>query len=200
MSDDFKYQCKRRSARQHSVMEEAIVNPQGFLGAGSGGGPGDGNVASYTDGVYCVVTPQTILHAVGAEGASQGSAESDPLTPMIALLAGEKSAPDGLLYARGTQGVRITSGPPHQPNMENDEINGVEIQTGDTQELSIRRGTQPGDQGIYMTKQYIVVDGGFGDVTILSDSTISFQIGGGTSMITLTHDGIVLKGPIIQIN
>lgn len=197
MSDDFKYQCRRRSPRQHPVMEEAIVHGQELLGAGSGGDDGDGNVASYTDGVYSVVTPQTIVHACGAFG----SGEEAGTIPRISILAGDVKSDQGLIYARGTKGVRITSGPPHQPQMMNDDkINGVEIQTGDAQEISIRRGMQPGDQGIYMTKQYIVLDGGFGDVTVLSDSTISFQIGTGTSMITLTHDGIVLKGPIIQIN
>ena len=194
MRDNFKYQCKRRSARQHPLREESIVEGQELLGAGSGGDGGDGNVTSYTDGVYSVATPQTIVHACGA----LGEGEAPGIIPMIALLAGDVLSSQGLIYARGTRGVRITSGPPHQPQMRNEEINGVEIQTGETQEIIMMRGS-PAEQVVQISPGLMVVNSP-SLISIRSDSQIELSVAGGTSSIILSPSGIVLKGPIIQIN
>jgi len=194
MSDNFKYQWKCRSTRQRPAMEQAIVKRKELLGAGSGGDAGDGCETHYTDGHYMIGGSKVFLTALGSEG---GDAES----PVISILAGTGSAPDGLVNARGSQGVRITSGPPGQPPSQNRTINGLDLQTGDAQEINIMRGwTEPAVQLIQMNPGQIVIDAGPGTLTLLAATSISIKVAGGTSSISLTPLGIVMQGPVITLN
>jgi hypothetical protein len=180
-------------------MSDTLKYHPEHVGAGSGGDGGDGNVTSYTDGAYCIVTPQTIVHAVGAEGAAD---VTDPsgfgLTPNISLLAGEVSAPDGVIYARGRQGVRITAGPPLLPPMKNDEIDGVDIQVGDTQEIRFMQGVDSTQMMVFAAGGITV--SGTTSIMIQCDEEITLQVAGGLSSITLGPSGIVIKGLVVQIN
>lgn len=193
MNDDFKYQCRRRSARQHPAIEEAIVKVEQLLGAGSGGDAGDGDNVKIFDGWLNVGCSGILMSAVGDTGPQ---AES----PIIQLVSGGGQSLDGRVYTHGSQGVRITSGPPGQPKMGNKAINGVEVQVGETQEIHIKRGVLPTDNDIQLIPGLIVVDGAAGKVVINSDTLIKLTVANGTSSITLTPMGIVMQGPVITLN
>jgi hypothetical protein len=192
MSDNFKSECRRRCSPPHPAMEQAIVTRQEPLGAGSGGDPGDGGNTHYYDGDYVIGAAQMHLYSGGATGENAQS-------PTIALLAGDmEGSPDGTVVAHGSQGVRITSGPPKMPKAYNTAINGVEIQVGTAQEIIVRRGA-PAEQTIQISPGLMVVSSPT-QISIESDVQIELTVAGGTSSIMMTPAGIVIKGPIIQIN
>jgi hypothetical protein len=187
MSDDLKYQCKRRP---HPIME-AIVWRKETLGAGSGGDEGDGGHTDYYDGMYCINAPDVTVTATGSVG-------EDAASPIIQLCSGTGTAPDGRIYVHGSQGVRITSGPSGQPHCGNPDINGLEMHVGGAQEIIVRRG-DPVEQTIQISPGLMAVNSP-SLISIVSDEQIELSVAGGTSSIILSPSGIVLKGPIIQIN
>jgi hypothetical protein len=107
---------------------------------------------------------------------------------------------DGLVQVRGSQGVRVTAGPPPLPPTASDSTSGVEIVVGEMQNVTIQRGLLPVDQKVEMTPTGITVDGGSGKVTIQSLSEITLSVAGGLSTITLTPAGVTIQGLLVQIN
>jgi hypothetical protein len=161
---------------------------------GSGGGPTTSDHNQFFDGGY----------AVSANRIDLLSRPPDPpAVPdkhVITVLAAGLGI-DGRVCVRGTQGVRITGGPPPLPPTDDEGTNGVEIAVGEIQNVTIQRGLIPGvDQKIEMTPTGITVDGGAMPITVQSLSEIKLAVAGGVSSITLTPAGIVLQGIIIQIN
>jgi hypothetical protein len=98
--------------------------------------------------------------------------------------------------------VRISSGPPGQPNEFDPSINGLEMQTGDAQTILIARGldSNPTQGRIAFNTDGIGVNAQAGGVWIKSLTKITLAVAGGTSSITLTPAGIVMQGPLITIN
>jgi hypothetical protein len=188
MSDDFKYQCRRRSTRQHLEIKEAIVKAEEF-GAGSGGDDGDGNNYHHYDGWYTVNAQEVSLVA------------EDPTNPVIDLLAASEST-NGIVNVRGSKGVRITTGPPGQPPYNNMNVFGLEVQTGDSQYIALIRGMEenPSQGVVLLNDQGVGINGNQGGVWLRSKTKIKLMVIGGTSYIELTPSGIVMKGPLIQIN
>ncbi|SPE39354.1 hypothetical protein SBA3_3180035 [Candidatus Sulfopaludibacter sp. SbA3] len=108
---------------------------------------------------------------------------------------------DGLVNARGSQGVRITAGPPPLPPTESSSTNGVEIMVGEAQNVTIQRGLIDGvDQKIVMAPGSITIDAGTGSITIQSLTQITLSVAGGLSTITLGPQGVTIKGILVQIN
>jgi len=194
MSDDFKYQCRRRSTRQYPLVKEAIVKGEELLGAGSGGDEGDGFKDDYCDGRHMIGGAEVFVTAMGSDG-------PEGVSPLISILAGATD-PDGKITVRGSAGVRITSGPSSQPKSHNPDIDGLEMQTGDTQTISIFRGMDenPAQGRMVFENQGIGIQANEGGVWIRSLTKIKFMVAGATSYIELTPSGIVMKGPLIQIN
>jgi hypothetical protein len=108
---------------------------------------------------------------------------------------------DGLVDVNGTQGVRITAGPPSLPPTGSSSTNGVEIIVGELQNVTIERGLLPGiDQKIELTPNGITVDAGTMPVTIQSLTQITLSVAGGLSTITLGPEGVTIQGILVQIN
>jgi hypothetical protein len=108
---------------------------------------------------------------------------------------------DGRIDVHGSQGVRITAGPPPLPPATSDSTNGLEIIVGEIQNVTIQRGLLEGvDQKIEMTPSGITVDGGGMPVTIQSTTQITLSVAGGMSTITLAPEGITIQGILVQIN
>jgi hypothetical protein len=108
---------------------------------------------------------------------------------------------DGRIEAHGSQGVRITAGPPQLPPATSEGTNGAEIIVGEMQNITIQRGLIEGvDQEILMEPGSILVDGGVGTVTIQSMTEVKLQCADGLSSITLTPTGIVIQGVLVTIN
>jgi hypothetical protein len=162
-------------------------------GGGTGGGPATGDHSKSVDGTFSVAANQVTLLS------------RPPLPPsipgpnLISILAAGNST-DGLVNVRGSQGVRITAGPPPLPPTDSGSTNGVEIEVGETQNVTFQRGILPIDQKIEMTPSGITVDAGMGTVTIQSLTQITLSVAGGLSTITLGPEGVTIQGLMIKIN
>jgi|HubBroStandDraft_4_1064222.scaffolds.fasta_scaffold59198_2 hypothetical protein len=173
------------------------------LGGGSGGGDDGNNTIQKADGVYQIAANQVVLF-------TQDPDEPDLETPhandhVITILAAGKlpTFDDGRVDIRGSQGVRITSGPPIGPPLPttSQSTNGIEILTSsEAQSILLQQGTTPVSPKIELGLAGITVDGGHCQITIKSLVSISLSVAGGTSQILLTPAGIVIKGPLVQIN
>jgi len=164
-------------------------------GGGSGGGPEEGGRYQSFDGSYGITANQ--VHLVSRP-------PMPPTTPapfVISILSAGMGT-DGRVEVRGSQGVRITAGPPPLPPISSEATNGVEIIVGETQNVTIQRGILPViDQKIEMTPSGITIDGGMGSVTIKSLTQITLSVMEGLSTITLGPTGVAIQGvPFVKIN
>lgn len=172
-------------------------------GGGTGGGAGmddDGNNLQSASATYQIAGNQVVLLSrkampPGKQGPSR----------IVILAAGAlpACAEDGNVDVRGSQGVRITSGPALPPLLPatSAATNGIEILTAsEAQNITIKQGTTPVSPSIELNLGGIVIDGGHTQVNIKSLVSISLSVAGGTSQILLTPTGIVIKGPIVAIN
>ena len=121
--------------------------------------------------------------------------------PCVVTLLATGLGTDGLVNVRGSQGVRITSGPPLLPPTLSQSTNGVEVVASEAQDVTIQRGLLPGiDQQIQMTPTGITIDAGAGTLTIQSLTQITLSVAGGLSSITLGPEGITIQGLLVQVN
>jgi hypothetical protein len=166
------------------------------FGGGSGGGDDKKDEARFFDGNYTITANQVEFVSRPA----LPPAPPDPCT--ITLLASDVTQLNGTVNLRGMGGVRITAGPPPLPATGSSSTQGVEIEVGEIQNVTIKRGLIDGvDQKIEMTPTGITVDGGSMPVTIQSLTQIKLSVMGGLSSITLGPDGITVVGlPMVKIN
>jgi hypothetical protein len=186
---EFKHKCRRR----HDRAQSALVLGEDFMGAGSGGDGGSGSRFQHYDGWYSVAAGGISMCATGGVGTQARS-------PVLQLFAGSTDACDGQVVVRGSQGVRVTSGQDGLPS-KNDEIDGIEIQCTDPQRIKIMRGTDPDGTGehIYLSSGLVSVLSGTGKITMDGDE-ITLTAGAGNSLISMTSEGITIKGLITYIN
>jgi hypothetical protein len=169
---------------------------KGNFGGGSGGGDDKQDNNRFFDGTYAVTANQLQL----TSRAALPPASPDPCA--ITLLSSDITQLNGNINLRGMGGVRITAGPPPLPATGSDSTQGVEIEVGELQKVTIKRGLLDGiDQKIEMSPTGITVDGGAMPVTIQSLTQIKLSVCGGLSSITLGPDGITIMGlPMVKIN
>jgi hypothetical protein len=103
---------------------------------------------------------------------------------------------DGTVDVRGCKGVRITSGPlipVLNPVMSAGSTDGIEIEAGETQSITMKRGMLPEiDQYITLTPTGITINAGLAGTLTLT---------AGLSQITIGPAGITIIGmPLVQIN
>jgi hypothetical protein len=161
------------------------------IGGGSGGGPDTTDNAQSVDGRFAVAANQIELLA------------RPPLPPaipgrdVITILAAG-ILPDGLVNVRGSQGVRITAGPPPLPETLSESTNGVEVVVGEIGNLTLQRGLLPIDQKMEMTLEGITIDAGVGKVTVKSLTQIELSVAEGLTKLTLGPEGVTIQA--LQIN
>jgi len=194
MSEKCKQPCKPRSIPAAKPTAQSVS-----IGAGSGGGsafsgPAQGYHSDHFDGVYSIAANSVeIMSRVPLPPAIPG----DFVISLFACGMGT----DGRVEAHGSQGVRITAGPPEMPPASSTSTNGAEIIVGELQNITLQRGLIPGvDQQILMEPESILVDGGLGTVTIQSMTELKLQCAGGLASITLTPAGIIIQGLLVAIN
>jgi hypothetical protein len=197
MRHTFKYQCTRRPAVRTQPAEENCAKGEQPFGAGSGG---NGKPEVLAQSVFHKGYYSEIANVMQISATRLGGFQAAPVLSLIA--ASDDASPNGRIEAHGSQGVRLTTGLPQMPPAAHETINGVEIVTGDTQQIDIIRGFTPATcQSITLAEVGINIDAGIGPagVVIGSDVSITLQVGAMTK-VTLTPAGIIVKGPIIQIN
>jgi hypothetical protein len=171
------------------------MNPESApLGGGTGGGPTSCDRSHYVTGTHGVSANQIELVSRPPLGA--GIADPSVIT---LLAAGEGT--DGLVNVRGSQGVRITAGPPLLPPTSSESTDGVEIVTGELQKVTLQRGLLPAvDQKIEMTPDAITIDAGKGKVTIQSLTEITLSVAGGVTRIKLGPEGVTIEALQIKLS
>lgn len=166
------------------------------IGGGSGGGPDlapTGHTESI-EGAFSVEANQVqLLSRPPAPPAVPG--------PHVITILATGMGFDGLVNIRGSQGVRITGGPPPLPATSDAGTDGVEIVVGETSKVTIMRGEVPEvDQKIEMTPTGITIDAGMGTLTIKSGMQLTLSVAEGLSQITLGPEGVTIQGILVQIN
>lgn len=173
-------------------MEENGINP----GGGSGGADDSGNRGHRmvsSDGTHETRANQVSL--VSWKNLLPTN-DNESRIGLLAMggLTGE-FIDDGTVDIRGCKGVRITSGPlipVLNPIMSSTSTDGIEIETGESQSITIKRGQLPIDQYITMTPTGITINAG-----ILGTLTLQ----AGMSQITIGPAGITIIGmPLVIIN
>jgi hypothetical protein len=175
------------------MKEDPMVQQMRSEGGGSGGGPDSADRAESVNGGYSIRANQLeVLCRPPLPPAISG--------PSVITLLAAGMGMDGKVNVRGSQGVRITAGPPLLPPTTSDSTNGIEIIAGETQNVEIQRGLLPVDQKIEMTPTGITVNAGMGTVTIQSLTQITLSVAGGLSTITLGPEGVTIQGLLVKIN
>lgn len=166
---------------------------EGPAGAGSGGGPASGTQTVSTDGEYLVSGNQVTLVA------EMPVPPAVPDRSVITLLAGGMGL-DGHVDVRGSQGVRVTAGPPPALPAASATTNGVEVVSGQLGSISLQRGLLPVDQKIEMTPAGIKIDAGSMPVEIESLTGITLSVAGGVAKIRIGPEGVTIEGLTLRIS
>jgi hypothetical protein len=163
------------------------------FGGGSGGADDPGHRVVSADGTYEIRANQLALVSWKNVPPSTDN-ESRILLLASGGLAGA-FMDNGTVDIRGCKGVRITGGPPIpvvNPMMSVESTNGVEIEVGETQSITIKRGMLPVDQYITLTQSGITINAGIAGTLTLA---------AGMSQITIGPEGVTIIGmPLVQIN
>lgn len=178
-------------------------------GGGAGGGTGmddHGNNLQSASSTYQIAGNQVVL--LSRQQIPPPAAAPGP-SRIIILAAGNLPAyTDGKVDVRGSQGVRITTGPPVipmvSPPVSADSTAGVEIVVAEPHTITIQRGLTPAAQKIQLTEDSIVMQCGSLPVSpkiTMTPDGIILSAGGGLSCITLDADGtVVIEGLEVRIN
>lgn len=163
-------------------------------GAGTGGGPDTTDHAQSVDGRFSIAANRIELLS------------RPPLPPavpgpfVITILAAGLGL-DGLVNVRGSQGVRVTAGPPPLPATSSESTNGVEVLVGQTGNLTLQRGLLPEvDQKMEMTPTGITIDAGAGKMTIKSLTEIELSVAEGLTKIKLGPEGVTIEALQIKLS
>ncbi len=174
-------------------MEENDINP-----GGGSGGVGDtghrGHRMITADGTY-----ETRANQISLVSWKNIPPSTDNVSRIGLLAMGGLDGAfidDGNVDIRGCKGVRITSGPlipVMNPMMSSASTDGIEIETGESQSITIKRGQLPDvDQYITMTPTGITINAGLAGTLTLN---------AGMSQITIGPEGITIIGlPLVIIN
>lgn len=150
------------------------------------------------EGVYEIAANQLLLVTKSPLQPSS----TDHVITLLAPGTPESALTDGRIELRGTQGVRVTAGPPMGEVLATDSksVQGVEIIVGEEQKVTIQRGLLPVDQKIEMSPGKIEIDAGLGQISIKSLTGIEISVADGVSKISLTPTGVTIQGIFVRIN
>jgi hypothetical protein len=162
-------------------------------GGGSGGGPLPGTQIVNTDGEYLIEGNQVTLVAQPSDP------PAIPGRSIVTILAAGLGV-DGLVDVRGSQGVRVTAGPPPALPAASSTTNGVDVIAGQTGSIKLERGLLPVDQKIEMTPAGIKINAGSMPVTIESLTGITLSVAGGVAKIKIGPEGVTIEGLTLRLS
>jgi hypothetical protein len=164
------------------------------FGGGSGGGMGPSDGASAC-GTYQIQANQVELIS------QPPLPPTDPQPCLITVLAAGLIPGDGRVEIRGTQGVRITTGPVEVPPASSEETNGVEVICAEDQTVTISCGGIPGESPtILVSADGIIISTGAAPLTLTSMTEITLTAADGVATVSLTPEGVTIDGPLVTIN
>jgi hypothetical protein len=163
------------------------------IGGGTGGGPEGGGHAESIEGTFDLAANRINLCA------------RPPLPPAVpakcvVTILSTGTGADGLVDVRGSQGVRVTAGPPPALPTDSSAANGVEVVVGQTGCLTLQRGLLPSDQKVELTPTGITIDAGAMGVTIKSLSSIELSVAGGLTKLRLGPEGVTVEAVTIKLS
>jgi hypothetical protein len=157
-------------------------------GGSGGGGPVDHNDMRFVDGVFERVAPKITLIS--------GPSNKIDASFINVIAAGE----GGRVMVQGSESVNIRSGDVQDPGGSipmSVGITGVTLYAPDAAMIQIQRGVF-GEPDTQFIKLY---PSGKIEVNAGIDGTVTLSAGPeGTSYIQITPTGVVIKGPLVQIN
>jgi hypothetical protein len=173
-------------------MEENEINPGG--GSGGDGPLNNGHRMTTSEGTHEFRANQISLVSWKNIPPATDSESRIGILAMGGLTGAFMD--DGTVDIRGCKGVRITSGPlipVINPMMSVASTDGIEIETGESQTITMKRGQLPEiDQSITMTSTGITINAGLAGTLTLN---------AGLSQITIGPEGITIIGlPLVIIN
>src|SRR5215475_8130763 len=134
-------------------MADDVLTNGGGAGGGAGA-PGPGNLTESINGAYGIRANQVDILA------RPPIPPAIPTESVVTIVAAGLGM-DGRVVIRGSQGVRVTAGPPPLPEADSSSTNGVEMVVGETGNLTLQRGIIPEvDQKMEMTPTGVTIDGG----------------------------------------
>ena len=194
MNDNFNQNCRRR------LHTSPVVE---LFGAGSGGDPG---VTEDAAGSRYLTSQKDVSLVGNAIYLNTCTSSDNPGPYLIQMLAIDSGDDNGQIEMRGSQSVRITSGVPEGsggPRISNKATNGVTVRAGDGQKVAIAQGCDDETENLIVLnprENAGILIRTQTNITLEAVTGIELSVAGGTSSITLTPQGIVMKGPLIRIN
>jgi hypothetical protein len=169
------------------------LDDQGF-GSGMGEGLQNTHREWFQDGTYSIRANQVELISIPGPGTMIPG-------PSVVTLLAVGTGVDGQVSLRGSQGVRITAGPPLPTSEPTESLatTGIELQVDPLGMLTLKRGILPTDQSLEMTPLGITINAGLGKVTIRSLTEISLEVADGMSKITLAPEGVTIQGLQVKL-
>jgi hypothetical protein len=171
-----------------------MVPASNNTGAGMGGGPEVGDHFQSHEGAFSIAANQVAI---------VGRPPLPPAMPgpaVVSILAGDLLGLDGLVNVRGSQGVRVTAGPPPLPATASSSTNGVEIEIGQLGKFTLQRGLLPIDQKMEITQDGVTIDAGLGKVMIKSLTEITLSVAEGMTKIKLGPEGVTIEALQIKLS
>jgi hypothetical protein len=177
-----------------TVGEVTSMTAENNRGGGTGGGLGPADRSESVDGVYTIAANQfTVLARPPIPPAIPGPSHIDLVATGLGV--------DGQVTVRGSQGVRVTAGPPPALPTGSSTTNGVEIIVGEAGNLTLQRGLLPEiDQKMELTPGAVTIDGGAGTVTIKSLTKIELSVCEGVAKITIDPTGVTIDALMIKLS
>ena len=175
---------------------DALPGPADSAGGGSGGGPLDGQDHSESvNGNWDVSANKVTLCA------QPGMPPAIPEDSVIDVLATGMGV-GGRVNIRGSQGVRVTAGPPVGLPADSRMTNGVEVAVSDLGTISLARGVLPGpaQQTVDITPAGIRIDAGAMPVMISSLSAITLSVADGVAELRISPEGVTIHALSITLS
>jgi hypothetical protein len=188
VSDDFKYECRRRSNRRRPPIEPTIAKSEAPPGAGSGGDANGGN-SHHLDAIYALDAPGFQFLAAGQGGA-------DTVISLVSA-GGFPNMPTGSVEVHANKEVRISAGPPGDPPAQYSTGAGVTLEVGENENILLLRGKGFPDS-ISLFRGRILIRSA--NIDLEATQGISLAVGNGLSTITMSQTGISIQGLVTKIN
>ena len=190
MSNDFKYECRRRSNRRRPLIEMAIAKGEAPPPGAGSGGDANGGGSHHLDSIYA-------LDAPGFQFLASAQAGAETVISLVSA-GGATNAENGSVEVHGSREVRISAGPPGDPPAQYSTGPGVTLEVGENESILLLRGKVPAPDSISLLRGRILIRSS--QIDLQATQGISLNVGSQLSSITMDQTGIRINGLVTKIN